>query len=99
MMRPPKRILYLIPLLFLLILIINKNYDDSEIVALQNPDFKRLDKRTRMDLAAEQEFERTKDPALGIVPRNRLYEAYKVKERMKSQKGGEIFHHYVFSKK
>ncbi|WP_462249295.1 LamG-like jellyroll fold domain-containing protein [Ekhidna sp.] len=90
MMRPPKRILYLIPILFLLILIINLSDSDSEIVALQNPDFKKLDKRTRMDLAAEQEFERTKDPALGIVPRNRLYEAYKVKERMKSQKGGEI---------
>jgi PKD repeat protein len=40
-----------------------------------------ISKRDRMDLAMEQEFEMTKDPALGIVPRDRLIPAY---EYMKS---------------
>ncbi len=34
------------------------------------------DKRTRMDLAMEQEIARTKDPALGYVPKQRLLSAY-----------------------
>jgi hypothetical protein len=38
--------------------------------------------RTRMDLAAQQEFKRTVDPALGRVPRERLYTAW---QYMKSQ--------------
>ncbi len=33
-------------------------------------------KRDRMDLAMEQEFEMTKDPKLGIIPKERLIEAY-----------------------
>lgn len=36
----------------------------------------REDKRTRMDLAMEQEVARTKDPALGYVPKQRLLAAY-----------------------
>lgn len=36
----------------------------------------RFSKRDRMDLAMQQEFEKTKDPALGYVPRERLYQAY-----------------------
>ena len=36
----------------------------------------KLSKRDRMDLAMAQEFEMTKDPALGYVPRERLYKAY-----------------------
>ncbi|MEO9872976.1 LamG-like jellyroll fold domain-containing protein [Ekhidna sp.] len=59
-------------------------------LAVKNAEFKELDKRTRMDLAIQQEFERTKDPALGIVPRNRLYEAYELKQQMKSQQSGEM---------
>jgi len=35
-----------------------------------------LSKRDRMDLAMEQEFEMTKDPKLGIIPKERLIEAY-----------------------
>ena len=35
----------------------------------------RLDKRTRMDLAMEQEVARTKDPVLGYVPKQRLLDA------------------------
>lgn len=38
----------------------------------------RLSLRDRVDLAYEQEFERTKDPELGIVPRERLKDAYAV---------------------
>lgn len=34
--------------------------------------FKKLPKTDRIDLAWQQEFERTKDPALGYVPRERL---------------------------
>lgn len=37
-----------------------------------------LDLRTRMDLAMEQEFHRTKDLLLNRVPRERLMEAYEV---------------------
>lgn len=37
---------------------------------------KKIPLRDRMDLAWEQEFELTKDPALGIVPRERLYQAW-----------------------
>jgi len=36
-----------------------------------------LSKRDRMDLAMEQEFEMTKDPKLGIIPKERLIEAYR----------------------
>ena len=36
----------------------------------------KLSLRDRMDLAMAQEFEMTKDPALGRVPRERLYKAY-----------------------
>ena len=35
------------------------------------------------DLAAQQEFERTKDPALGYVPRERLYQAYLYAEKLR----------------
>jgi PKD repeat protein len=36
----------------------------------------KLSKRDRIDLAMAQEFEKTQDPALGAVPRERLLESY-----------------------
>ncbi|MEO9484872.1 MAG: LamG-like jellyroll fold domain-containing protein [Ekhidna sp.] len=89
-MQPPKRIILLIPLLFALIVLINRVNTSTDDSIQKISQFEKLDKRTRMDLAAKQEFERTKDPALGIVPRNRLYEAYKVKEQMKTRTDGEV---------
>lgn len=44
-----------------------------------------LDKRTRMDLAMQQEFERTKDPKLGYVPKNRLKKAYEIAEQKRAK--------------
>ncbi|WP_436516652.1 LamG-like jellyroll fold domain-containing protein [Ekhidna sp. To15] len=89
MIQPPKRIISLILLVFALIILIDQTQSINTTVK-NNLEFKELDKRTRMDLAARQEFERTKDPNLGIVPKNRLYEAYRIKERMKSQRSGDV---------
>jgi PKD repeat protein len=44
-------------------------------------------KRDRMDLAMEQEFEMTKDPVLGIVPRERLISAYQYMKSLPVQEG------------
>ena len=44
----------------------------------------KLDKKTRADLANLQNFEMTKDPELGYVPRERLWEATK---QLKAQQG------------
>lgn len=90
MMQPPKRIIAIILLTVSVILISRITDSSTDLVAIKESQFQKLDKRTRMDLAAEQEFNRTKDPSLGIVPKNRLYEAYQIKERMKSQRSGEI---------
>ncbi|OYU95273.1 MAG: hypothetical protein CFE21_13305 [Bacteroidetes bacterium B1(2017)] len=43
--------------------------------------------KDRMDLAWEQEFELTKDPALGIVPRERLYAAWQYQQQLFAQQG------------
>ncbi len=89
MMKPPKRIILLIPVLFALIILLDRDNSSTTIsITHQKSQYKKLDKRTRADLAALQEFERTKDPALGIVPRNRLYEAFKLKEKMIAQRSG-----------
>lgn len=62
--------------------------DDSETNKKQRvyptSKFKKLDKQTRTDLAMEQDFERTKDPTLGYVPRNRLMNAYKYAEKKRN---------------
>lgn len=87
MMKPPKRIILLIPVLFALIILVDQDKSNTPVlITHKKSQYKKLDKRTRADLAAIQEFERTKDPALGIVPRNRLYEAFKLKEKMKAQR-------------
>ncbi len=45
-----------------------------------------LDKRSRMDLAMKQEFERTKDPKLGFIPKDKLYKAYQIAEQKRASK-------------
>ncbi|MCF8254649.1 MAG: PKD domain-containing protein [Bacteroidia bacterium] len=47
----------------------------------------KIPKKDRMDLAWEQEFELTKDPSLGIVPKERLYDAWKYQQQLFSQNG------------
>jgi len=47
----------------------------------------KLDLRTRMDLAMEQEFHRTKDLLLNRVPRERLMEAYEVIREQERRQG------------
>lgn len=90
MKRPPKWIITIV-LFTLVAFVISQFHTPSiESLAIKEAQFQKLDKRTRMDLAAKQEFERTKDPALGIVPKNRLYEAYKLKQEMKARTSGEI---------
>lgn len=67
-------------------------YVGSEIITynkkgvLFNTDTK-IPLKDRMDLAWEQEFELTKDPALGIVPRERLYDAWKYQQNLFNAKG------------
>ncbi len=73
----------LLSFVFFLILLNAINWQQTSSAAKtisKKSEFKELDKRTRMDLAIQQEFERTKDPALGFVPRNRLYRAFLEKE-------------------
>lgn len=43
---------------------------------------KKVPKRDRMDLAWEQEFEMTRDPKTGTVPRERLLEAFAYKQQL-----------------
>ncbi len=45
----------------------------------------KLPKRDRMDLAMAQEFAMTKDPALGRVPRERLYKAFQLARQKRQQ--------------
>ena len=45
----------------------------------------KLSKRDRMDLAMAQEFEMTKDPALGRVPRERLYKAFEYAQKKRQR--------------
>jgi hypothetical protein len=42
----------------------------AKLVSTEIPN--KLDKKTRADLAMQQNFEMTKDPKLGYVPRERL---------------------------
>lgn len=67
-------------------------WDHPEIERVEsiNQNLKRLDKRTRMDLAMKQEFERTKDPALNMVPRNRLYQAFEQKQQMMASRVAQL---------
>jgi trimeric autotransporter adhesin len=50
-------------------------YSDERI----KPGFKKVPKQDRIDLAIQYEFEITKDPVLGAVPRERLLEAIRIK--------------------
>ena len=71
----PGRLIYYLSICFLLVLFLF-------ITSLPLPRIdtyskvSRDDKRTRMDLAMEQEIARTKDPALGYVPKQRLIAAH-----------------------
>ena len=93
-MKTPLKIwIYSIPSIFIIFLIgtgIYQSFENVALIASKNKHLEELDKRTRMDLAIQQEFERTKDPVLGFVPRNRLYEAYEEKQRMMSKKKGIV---------
>ena len=52
--------------------------DSSNLNAELIPEIpNKLDKKTRADLANLQNFEMTKDPELGYVPREQLWEATK----------------------
>lgn len=44
-----------------------------------------LSKRDRIDLAMAQEYEMTRDPASGEIPKEALYEAYLYAERLRAQ--------------
>lgn len=46
---------------------------------------KPFDKQTRMDLAMEQYVQMTKDPALGYVPNERLWESYRNTEKQRTE--------------
>ena len=43
---------------------------------------KKISKYDRIDLAVQEEFEKTKDPNLGFVPRERLLQAYEYKQNL-----------------
>lgn len=63
----------------------------SLMVSPVSDGFKKLDKRTRMDLAIEQEVNRTRDPKLGYVPKNRLQNAYKFAEKKRKTSNKGVF--------
>lgn len=46
---------------------------------------KKIPKRDRMDLAMQQEFDLTRDPATGQVPRERLWQAYAIAEGLRAE--------------
>lgn len=75
---------------FSIFLLMHRDSPKTRLIGLADDPFnmEELDKRTRMDLAMQQEFERTKDPALEIVPRNRLYKAYQMAESRRRTLGG-----------
>ncbi|MEL6558713.1 MAG: LamG-like jellyroll fold domain-containing protein [Bacteroidota bacterium] len=84
-----KKILFIAPLLLFLtggLSYLHFIDDQSDSYRRVSPSstFKKLDKKTRADLAMEQDYERTKDPKLGYVPRNRLMSAYKYAEKKRS---------------
>lgn len=51
----------------------------------QESKLKKLTKHDRMDLAMQLEVEKTKDPALGYIPRERLFMAYQYAEELRLQ--------------
>jgi PKD repeat protein len=57
----------------------------AKLVSTEIPN--KLDKKTRADLAMQQNFEMTKDPKLGYVPRERLWEATKQLKEQERRKG------------
>ncbi len=63
---------------------LHKETGDGAIELIEaSPEYTKLAKRDRIDLAMAQEFEMTRDPALGYVPRERLVKAREImKERM-----------------
>jgi len=57
---------------------LSSNYFGLKIDTKQNSLNDKLPLRDRVDLAYQQEFDRTKDPELGVVPRERLQAVYDV---------------------
>ncbi len=57
---------------------VGKSENPTELV-------KKIPKKDRIDLAIQQEFDMTKDPALGFVPRERLMQARRAKDKKLSQ--------------
>ncbi len=79
------RLLASVFVLILIFLLINKNsilVKSTRIEKrIENTESGKLSKRDRMDLAMAQEFAMTKDPALGRVPRERLYKAFQLAQQ------------------
>ena len=73
-----KRVVFTIPIIllgyFLSLIFLGDQLTASRIKS-KELNIKKISKRDRIDLAMEQEFEMTKDPALGIVPKSRLIAA------------------------
>ncbi|MGB1038801.1 MAG: WD40/YVTN/BNR-like repeat-containing protein, partial [Bacteroidia bacterium] len=62
------------------------SYQSTKDIDITTPTVK-LDKYTRADLAIQQEFEMTKDPQTGEVPRERLWKAREYIRTMQGMKG------------
>lgn len=86
--KPLQRGVYYLSIVLLISILIYASIPGGNvsIVTLKREGFKELDKRTRMDLAIQQEVDRTKDPALGIVPRNRLSKAFEIAKERRAPK-------------
>ena len=67
------------------VLVTQHQSSSSDLHAVELTDeLVRLPLRDRMDLAMQQEFEKTKDPALGYVPRERLWKAVEYTKQLQS---------------
>ena len=59
----------------------------EEVDVMPSAEFKRKDLKDRIDLAFQQEFDRTKDPIINRVPRERLLDAYEVIREQEARQG------------
>lgn len=80
---------YFIRIIILVILLFQSRdsafLNKVDFTLIRNESPKMLDHKTRMDLAMEQEVARTKDPALGYVPRNRLIQSFQYTEELRNK--------------
>ncbi|MCO4818938.1 MAG: T9SS type A sorting domain-containing protein [Bacteroidetes bacterium] len=63
------------------------NTQVNEVDVMPSVEFKRKDLKERIDLAFQQEFDRTKDPLINRVPRERLLDAYEVIREQEAKQG------------